>query len=110
MFLTRQVAALALLGVAVATDAYVPVHKRFTFDVAVNDFSYLGMLSKRDACSDAFGDNAHNSNCAPDFTLCCRASQPCLMSVSMANMARQVLVMARHILRARNGLIKDGAV
>lgn len=74
MFLTRQVAALALLGVAVATDAYVPVHKRFTFDVAVNDFSYLGMLSRRDACSDAFGDNAHNSNCAPDFTLCCTAS------------------------------------
>ncbi|KAH7023883.1 hypothetical protein EDB80DRAFT_57103 [Ilyonectria destructans] len=71
MFLTRQVAALALLGVAVATDAFVPVHKRFTFDVAVNDFSYLGMLSRRDACSDAFGDNAHNSNCAPDFTLCC---------------------------------------
>ncbi|KAL6404163.1 hypothetical protein AUP68_13547 [Ilyonectria robusta] len=70
MFLTRQVAALALLGAAVATDAYVPVHNRFTFDVTVNDFNYLGMLSKRDACSDAFGDNAHNSNCAPDFTLC----------------------------------------
>ncbi|KAF7556794.1 hypothetical protein G7Z17_g1122 [Cylindrodendrum hubeiense] len=71
MLFTRSVAALALLGTAVATDAYVPVHKRFTYDVAVNDFSYLGMLSKRDSCSDAFGDNAHNSNCAPDFTLCC---------------------------------------
>ncbi|KAK7414113.1 hypothetical protein QQZ08_012554, partial [Neonectria magnoliae] len=64
-------AALTLLGTAAASDAYVPVHKRFTYDVAINDFSYLGLLSKRDACSDAFGSNAHNSNCAPDFTLCC---------------------------------------
>lgn len=87
MFLTRQVAALALLGAAVATDAYVPVHNRFTFDVTVNDFIYLGMLSKRDACSDAFGDNAHNSNCAPDFTLCCRASQRYPMFISTTDMA-----------------------
>ncbi|KPM43653.1 hypothetical protein AK830_g2865 [Neonectria ditissima] len=64
-------AALALLGTAAAVDAYVPAHKRFTYDVAINDFSYLGILSKRDKCSDAFGSNAHNSNCAPDFTLCC---------------------------------------
>ncbi|KAH6898238.1 hypothetical protein B0T10DRAFT_577830 [Thelonectria olida] len=71
MFLTRIVSALALLKAALASDAYVPVHKRFTYHVAVNDFSYLGMLSKRDACSDAFGDNAHNSVCDPDITLCC---------------------------------------
>ncbi|KAH7162226.1 hypothetical protein B0J13DRAFT_600910 [Dactylonectria estremocensis] len=72
LLFTRSVAAaVILLGTAVAADAYVPVHKRFSYNAAVNDFSYLSMLSKRDECSDAFGDNAHNSNCAPDFTLCC---------------------------------------
>ncbi|KAF7563991.1 hypothetical protein G7046_g127 [Stylonectria norvegica] len=71
MRFTEAIAALVLLATAVAGAEYVPLHKRFSYDVAVNDFSYLGMLSKRDSCSDAFGSNAHNSNCAPDFTLCC---------------------------------------
>ncbi|CAM1505158.1 Fc.00g107950.m01.CDS01 [Cosmosporella sp. VM-42] len=54
MHLTYTVAALVLLGTA-AAEEYVPVHKRFSYDAVINDFSYLGMLSKRDSCSDAFG-------------------------------------------------------
>lgn len=67
-------AACVLLETASAAGVYVPIHKRYSYDALVNDFSYLGMLSKRDACSDAFGSNAHNSICAPDFTLCCTAT------------------------------------
>ena len=64
-------ATLSLLGLTLAEE-YVPMHKRFTYRRDMNDFNYLGMLAKRDSCSDAFGSSAHNSICAPDFTLCCR--------------------------------------
>ena len=71
MRLSQAIAAFVLLGTSNAANVYVPFHKRFSYDPLVNDFTYLGMLAKRDACSDAFGSNAHNSICAPDFTLCC---------------------------------------
>ncbi|KAI9166538.1 hypothetical protein HJFPF1_02645 [Paramyrothecium foliicola] len=67
----REVTALAVLLCAAVAEEHVPMHKRFSYVKEMDDFSFLGMLSKRDACSDAFGSNAHNSNCAPDFTLCC---------------------------------------
>lgn len=72
MRLIHAIAASALLGAAAgAVRERIPMHKRFSYDVLINDFSYLGMLAKRDECSDAFGSNARNSNCSPDFTLCC---------------------------------------
>ena len=57
---------------AVATTDYVPMHKRNSFDPLIDDFSYLGMLAKRDVCSDAFGEDAEKSTCVPSFTLCCK--------------------------------------
>lgn len=71
MHLVQSLAAVALLTTVSVAD-YVPMHKRYSYDALTNDFSYLGMLAKRDECSDAFGDNARNSNCAPSFTLCCK--------------------------------------
>lgn len=74
MRLISAIGALSLLGTVLGADDYVPLHKRFTYDETntVDDFTYLGMLSRRDACSDAFGSNARDSTCAPDFTLCCK--------------------------------------
>jgi hypothetical protein len=61
-----------LLAAVIATDDYVPMHKRNSFDPLVDDFTYLGMLSRRDVCSDAFGDDAEKATCVPSDTLCCR--------------------------------------
>ncbi|KAK0389054.1 hypothetical protein NLU13_2630 [Sarocladium strictum] len=64
------------LATVTATEEYVPMHKRNSFDTLVDDFTYLGMLSRRDVCSDAFGDDAERATCVPSFTLCCiRKSQ-----------------------------------
>lgn len=71
----RLAAAWSLLqAIVLATDDYVPMHKRNTFDARMDDFSYLGMLSRRDVCSDAFGEDAEKATCVPSMTLCCESS------------------------------------
>ena len=61
---------LLLLGIAAAAD-HVPLHERFTYDASVDDFSYLGMLSRRDTCSQALGPGARSGVCDPSLTVCC---------------------------------------
>lgn len=68
MRLIMALLALGLLGGRANADG---IAKRYTLYNSMDDFSYLGMLSKRDECSDAFGSNAQNSICVPDSTLCC---------------------------------------
>lgn len=63
--------AVLLLAASVYSAQYIPLHKRFTYTDEIDDFSYLGLLSRRDVCSEAFGSSAYNSECKPDKTLCC---------------------------------------
>lgn len=107
-----QALALALLqaATAIATDAnYVPMHKRHTFDARMDDFSYLGMLSRRDVCSDAFGEDSERATCVPSMTLCC--GSPPLPRTSQRRAHRldhQASEGANHFLLVNNISIKDG--
>ncbi|KAL6922960.1 hypothetical protein FSST1_000234 [Fusarium sambucinum] len=76
MRVAAHIAALALFFVHVSSKADIPFHMRSVRHASNNGVSYLGMISRRDECSDVFGANSHNAACAPSNTLCCtRESQ-----------------------------------